>query len=116
VPEDLLQLLTRFHREVVMPDLDRREESYAKAEQLREMTGHLDAIYYRFDRLETEYQALVGGLRRVEEQLAAVNERLHGLEKGFGSADRDDVRHYLDEIKANVAALQKRIAELEATL
>ena len=34
-----------------------------------EMYGQFDAVYQRFDRLETEYQMLVAGVRRIEERL-----------------------------------------------
>jgi hypothetical protein len=37
----------------------------------RDSDGHFDAVYQRFDRLETEYHMLVEGLRRVEKEVAA---------------------------------------------
>ncbi len=52
--DDLLQVLTRFHREVIAPDLDRRDERLGTVEQkLDEVLTHFDAIYHRFDRLES---------------------------------------------------------------
>ena len=69
---DLIPLLAKFHREVLLPDIDRvvgqrigelRQEMNAR---FREVDGHFDAIYKRFDRLETEYQMLLAGLKRVE--------------------------------------------------
>ena len=56
--EDLIPILTRFHREVLLPDIQQavgelRQEMNAR---FREVNGHFDAIYKRFDRLETEYQ------------------------------------------------------------
>ena len=56
--EDLLPILTRFHREVVLPDIKRvvgdlRDEMNARFTAL---DGHFDAIYQRFDKLETEYR------------------------------------------------------------
>ena len=54
--EDLLSVLTRFHSEVVLPDIERIVDT--RITPLRqEMLAHFDAIYRRFDRLESEYAA-----------------------------------------------------------
>jgi hypothetical protein len=52
--DDPIPILTRFHREVVLPDIQRtvgelREEMNAR---FAEVFGHFDAIYQRFDRLD----------------------------------------------------------------
>ena len=65
--DDLLAILTRFHRDVVLPDLDQRiglvrEETSALR---REMLAHFDEMYKRFDRLESEYQTLAGAVTRL---------------------------------------------------
>ena len=62
-----------------------------------EMLGHMDAIYARFDRLETEYHMIVAGLKRVEEAVAAAQEERIKL-------------------AADVAVLRSRVAELDARL
>lgn len=103
--EDLLPILTRFHREVVLPDMQRlvgdlRDEMNAR------FTAHLDAIYQRFDRLETEYQMLLAGLKRVEERLDRVELRL----------DKVALRSELLELKARVDGLQEQIHVLEARI
>ena len=54
--EDLFPLLTRFHREIIVPDIQRIVGNAVDALEQR-MNGHFDAIYQRFDRLETEYRA-----------------------------------------------------------
>jgi hypothetical protein len=72
MPDDPITLatLTQFHREVLLPDVQRIvAESESRLE--RRMDAHLDAIYQRFDRLETEYHMVVTGLKRVEERLGA---------------------------------------------
>jgi hypothetical protein len=52
--EDLLSVLTRFHREVVLPDLERVVD--ARLAPLRdEMLSNFDAVFKRLDRLESEY-------------------------------------------------------------
>ncbi|HEX7708693.1 MAG TPA: hypothetical protein VF701_19690 [Thermoanaerobaculia bacterium] len=71
--DDLLQVLTRFHREVIVPDLDRRDERLAKVDQkLDEVLTYVDAIHHRFDRLESEYKTLVAGVGGLERQTAAL--------------------------------------------
>ncbi len=56
----------------------------------RDSDGHFDAVYHRFDRLETEYHMLIEGLRRVEQQVAsdagereAIRAHIRGLEDGM---------------------------------
>jgi hypothetical protein len=52
--DDLLKVLTRFHREVVVPDIDRLvDERISKTDKkFDEILTHFDAIYQRFDRLD----------------------------------------------------------------
>lgn len=56
--DDMLQLLTRFHREVLIPDVQRIVEDAIEKSvgSLRnEMNKHFDDMYVRFGRLESEY-------------------------------------------------------------
>ncbi len=56
--EELLSVLTRFHREVMLPDIERIVEAKieAKLEPFRrEVLGNFDAVFERLDRLESEY-------------------------------------------------------------
>ena len=56
--DDLLSVLTRFHRDVVLPDVKGAvTEAIQQSEQRirEEMLSHFDAVYKRFDRLEAEY-------------------------------------------------------------
>ena len=66
------------------------------------MLTHFDAFYQRFERLESEYEALREGVARLE---AAV---------GSGDA-RVPLRLQLQELKDKVAELQRRIEELESS-
>jgi len=70
VPEELLAILTSFHREVMLPDMQRMVDAAEARLNARfdDVNGHFDAVYQRFDRLETEYHMLVAGLKRVEER------------------------------------------------
>jgi hypothetical protein len=65
VAEDLFSVLGRFHREVALPDIERIVD--ARLLPLREgMLGHFDAIYKRFDRLESETQGVESAVQRIE--------------------------------------------------
>lgn len=63
--DDLLSMLTRFHREVVVPDIERIVDSRV-APLREEMLSNFDAVYKRFDRLESEYAALSAAVKRIE--------------------------------------------------
>lgn len=60
VADDLIPILTRFHREIIFPDVQHTVGSAVGALEQR-LNVHFDAIYQRFDRLETEYHMLVAG-------------------------------------------------------
>jgi chromosome segregation ATPase len=102
--DDMLQVLTRFHHEVLIPDVQRIVEVAIEKSvgSLRnEMYEHFDGIYARFDRLESEYQALKAGLSRVEARLALIENRLTLVESE------------LKAVKAGLARLEMRISVLE---
>jgi chromosome segregation ATPase len=97
--EELLRVLTRFHREVVVPDIERIVES--KITPLRnDMNAHFDAIYKRLDDLKSEYHAIAAAVAR--------------LEKRMDSLEKSDARYEIERIKAQIVDLQQRIAHLEA--
>jgi hypothetical protein len=54
--DDLIPVLTRFHREVVLPDLQRIVDEAVGGLEAR-MNAHFDAIYQRFEKLEAENEA-----------------------------------------------------------
>ena len=66
MPEELISVLTRFHREVVLPDIERIVTD-ATAGLRDETMWHFDAVYKRFDRLEIEYHALAAAVKRIEQ-------------------------------------------------
>jgi hypothetical protein len=74
-----LAALAKFHREIILPDIQRVVDASAnglRAEvnaRFDDVFGHFDSIYQRFDRLETEYHMLVLGLKRCEERLDRVD-------------------------------------------
>ena len=57
--DDLLSVLTKFHRDIMLPDVERTVQDSERRVR-DEALSHFDAMYKRFDRLETEYQALAG--------------------------------------------------------
>ena len=100
-------MLTRFHREVVMPDMERAIDE--RVGGLRnEMLTHFDGIYQRFDRLETEYHSIVEGLRRLDNRMDALEKRMAALESGE--------RNELEQLKAQILDLHDRLAIVEAQL
>lgn len=53
--DDLIPVLTRFHREVLLPDV-KRIVGEAVGELRTEMNAHFDELNKRFDRLEASAQ------------------------------------------------------------
>lgn len=72
VAEELIDVLMRFHREIVLPDVERLVGAVdSKLTSFRNETmSHFDAVYKRFDRLESEYGALSAAVKRIEERSA----------------------------------------------
>ena len=102
MPDELFSILMRFHREVVLPDIERIVGGVvdSRVTALRdEMLSNFDAVYKRFDRLESEYHSLSAAVKRLEERL-----------------DRTALRSELLELKARVAALEEKIAQLESEI
>lgn len=107
--EDLVPVLARFHREVLLPDVKRvvAEAVEASEKRLRdEMQRGFDALAQRIGRLETEYNMLVAGLKRVEERLDRVEQRL----------DKLALRSELEDLKVRVDGLQEQVRAIEARL
>jgi polyhydroxyalkanoate synthesis regulator phasin len=110
--DDLIPILARFHREVVLPDIQRIVGS-AVGDIEGRMNAHFDEIYKRFDRLEAEYHMLAAGLQRVEDRLDAVEKRLDKVEQKL---DRVALKSELLELKARVDGLQQQVRALEERL
>ncbi len=66
--DEIWNSLMRFHREVAVPEIvgPLRDEI---ASSRREALSNFDALYTRFDRLESDYQSLDAAVSRVEEKL-----------------------------------------------
>lgn len=77
--DDLVHVLTRFHREVFMPDLREvlQTEIGAEVRSLRsEMLSHLDTIDQKLDRMEIGYRETRAAVTRLEERMGRVEGRL----------------------------------------
>src|SRR6266508_4069558 len=105
-----LSVLAKFHREVILPDIERVVSGVEFG--LRDDTQTLfHALTARLDRLETEYQMLVAGLKRVEERLDRVEWRLDRVE---GRLDNVDGR--LDKIETRLERLETGLDRVEKRL
>lgn len=107
--EDLVQVLTKFHRDIVVPDIERIVGNAVEGAERRlrdEMQIGFDALAQRLDGLETEYHMLVAGLKRVEERLDRVEQKL----------DKMALRSELLELKTRVDGLQEQVRTFEARL
>lgn len=114
--EDLVKVLTQFHREIVVPDIKRIVSDAVESSERRlrdEMQTGFDSLAHRLDRLETEYHMLVVGLKRVEERLDRVEGRLDKFEQRL---DKLALRSELLELKARVEGLQEQVRTLEARI
>ncbi len=106
MPDDFLTVLARFHRDVMLPDVERVVSTVVDTRVgslSNEMLSHFDALYQRLDRLETEYQALSAAVRRLEDRFESLEQKLA-------------LRSELVVLKDRVAQLEQRIADLEAEL
>lgn len=74
VDRELIDVLMQFHREVVVPDIRRIVGEAVGVIDLKltsfrnETLSNFDAVYTRFDRLESEYGALSAAVKRIEQR------------------------------------------------
>ena len=68
--ETMLPTLMRFHREVVKPDIEEAVDGLGEEMLIgqRQTQANFDAVYDRFDRLESEHHALTAAVGRLEKQ------------------------------------------------
>lgn len=103
--EDLVQVLAKFHREVLLPDVE-RIVGEAERRLRNEMHTLFDTLSQQIQELRTEYHMLVAGLKRVEERLDRVEQKL----------DKMALRSELLELKTRVDELQEQVRTIEARL
>jgi chromosome segregation ATPase len=106
------ETLARFHREVMLPDVQRIVEGTER--RLRdEMHALFDAQAQKLDRLETEYHMLVAGMKRLEERMDRLEQRMERLEQ---RVERLALKSDVQELRARVEELERRLGELDADL
>jgi hypothetical protein len=74
-----LIVLAQFHRQVILPDIE-RVVGGAEARLRNEMHTLHDFVLTRLDRLETEYEAVKVGLRRLEDRFEQVDARFEQID------------------------------------
>lgn len=103
--EDLIPVLTRFHREIVVPDIERIVA--ASEQRLRdEMHTLFDSLAHELKELRELYTMLSFAVKRIEERVEAIERRL----------DKMALRSELQELKARVDGLQEQVRTLENRL
>jgi predicted nucleic acid-binding Zn-ribbon protein len=103
--EDLIPVLTRFHREIVAPDIERIVA--ASEQRLRdEMQTLFDNLASELKDLRELYTMLSLAVKRIEERLERIEQRV----------DTMALRSELLELKARVTGLQDQVRALESRL
>ena len=73
--DELFGILMRFHRDIVVPDIERIVGH--KVDDLRdEMLTNFDAVYKRFDRVESEQASLGATVDRIEQRVTVIELKL----------------------------------------
>src|SRR5688572_4245042 len=112
-----LSALARFHREVIIRDVERIVG--ASEQRIRdEMHAIQDASATKMDRLEFEYQAIKAGLVRVEVRLQAIEQGLGRLEERLEHVEEPLVRveRHLDGLQAEHRALASAVHHVDERL
>jgi predicted nucleic acid-binding Zn-ribbon protein len=107
--DDLVSVLTQFHRDVMLPDVERvvRES----AQTLRDdMNTGFDHVYKRLDTIETETQLLRKALSRLETRCDQWERRLENIENEL---QRVATHAEVEAIRAEITKLKKRLDDLE---
>ncbi len=105
-----LGVLAQFHREVILPDVQRIVgEAIAGSE--RRMQANFDAIFHKLDKLETEYELLKVGLARVEGRLNRVERRLDGMDERLKVLETQ-----YSDLLAGLHRLEERLRRVEERL
>lgn len=111
---DRLQVLAQFHREVILPDVQRIVDE-AVGTLRNDMYSHFDAIYVRFDRLESEYYALKSWMSRLDERLTRIETEMGRVESELQSLNgrMGRVETELQAVKSNLRAVEIRVTDIE---
>ncbi len=113
----LTKALAGFHRDVVLPDLER-----VVAESERRLRNEMhtlhDFVLDKLGTLEAEYAAIRMALARVEERLDRVEERLDRVEQRLDGLDArlGTLEQHHADLVASLHRLEERLSRIEARL
>jgi predicted nuclease with TOPRIM domain len=103
--DELLDTLTRFDVEIVLPDMERVVDERVRS--LRDdMNTGFDETLKKLDRLDSEYVALQAATSRLEVNAQSIEQKL----------DRMALRSEVLELREKVSLLEQRLARLESDL
>jgi chromosome segregation ATPase len=109
-----LGVLAKFHREVIVPDVERIVSDAVSGSE-RRLTDHIerlwDALLGTRERLETEYILIKSGIARVEGQLDGIDEHLDRMDERLGTLDAEHT-----DLVASVLRLEERLSRIERQL
>ena len=103
----LTTALVQFHREIVLPDLQKVVEA-SEGRLRNEMHGLHDSLLQKLAKLETEYEFLKVGLARVEGRLERIDQRLDGMDGRLVALET-----LYRELLAAVNRLEERLSRVE---
>jgi hypothetical protein len=109
VTEDLVPVLAKFHREVLLPDVKRVVAEAVEASERRLR----DEMHRLFDSLAGELKDLRQAYTMLSHAVARIEERLERIEQ---SVEKMALRSELLELKARVETLQAQVRVLEERL
>ncbi len=110
--EDLIPVLTKFHREILVPDIERIVT--ASEQRLRdEMHTLFDSLAGELSSLRELFHMLDAGFKRLEERLERLEQRMDRVDARL---DKLALRSELIELKSRVDGLQSQVRILEARL
>src|SRR5882672_5554451 len=107
-----LVVLAQFHRQVILPDIERIVATTVEASEHRlrdEMHVLQDFVLKRLDRLEDEYEAIRAGLVRIEARLDGLEAKVAGIE-----AHILDLQAQVLELRTRLGRVEERLEELTA--
>jgi chromosome segregation ATPase len=112
-----LAVLAQFHRQVILPDVE-RIVSGVETRLRDEMQTLHDVVLKRLDHLDIEYEMIKAGLQRVEDRLEAIEAQVRIVEGRVGSLDHRVERQEgrLDHLESMALELRTRLGRVEERL
>ncbi len=103
--KDILDTLKDFYGKIIEPEFRAIRNKLDEHDQkFRDILEHFDQIYKRFERLETEYYSIIGGLKRIEEKLDRE------------ISNRELIEREIAALRERVSKLQERIENIDSEL